>query len=83
MGQKFMIKSDSSEDYIQRVAAHVDRKINEVMQNTQSVASLNVVILAAMNIADEHFKLLRDRDDRFDTAKKKVQNLIELIDLQM
>ncbi|MFA4874148.1 MAG: cell division protein ZapA [bacterium] len=83
MGHKFMIKSDSDDDYVVRVAGFVDQKINEVMQSTKSVASLNVAILAAMNIADEYFKSMRERDDKFSKAEKKIKDLIELIDLQM
>lgn len=83
MGHKFMIKSDSNEEYVQQVAQYVDEKIGEVMSSTKSVVSLNVAILAAMNIADEHFKALRDRDDKFTKAEKKIKDLIELIDLQI
>ena len=83
MGQKFMIKSDSNDDYVRKVAEFVDMKINEVMESTKSVASLNVAILAAMNIADEYFKFRQDRDDKFTTAEKKVKDLIELVDLQL
>jgi len=83
MGQKFMIKSDSDDDYVTTVAKFVDQRISEVIQNTKSVASLNVAILAAMNIADEYFKFKRDRKDRFGQVEKKVEDLIELIDLQM
>ena len=83
MGQKFMIKSDSNDDYIRRVAEFVDMKINEVMQSTKSVASLNVAILAAMNIADEYFKFREDRGEKFTVAGKKVEDLIELVDLQL
>jgi cell division protein ZapA len=83
MGQKFMVKSDSNDDYVGEVADFVDKKITEVMENTQSVASLNVAILAAMNIADEYFKYQRDRDSRLGTVETKVKDLIELIDLQL
>lgn len=83
MGQKFMIRSDSDDDYVVRVAEFVDRKISEVIQNTKSVASLNVAILAAMNIADEYFRFQRDRKERFDHVEKKIKDLIELIDLQV
>lgn len=83
MGQKFMVKSDSDDDYVHRVAAFVDNKINEVIQNTKSVASLNVAILAAMNIADEYLRFKRDKTDRFLEVDKKVSDLIELIDLQL
>lgn len=83
MGQKLMVKSDSGDDYVVRIAEYVDRKINEVMQNTKSVASLNVAILAAMNIADEYLKIKRDREDKMFTVEKKIKDLIELIDIQM
>ncbi len=83
MGQKIMIKSDSDEDYVQKVAGFVDQKIQEVMQSTKSVASLNVAILAAMNIADEFFKSQREQREKVDRAEKKIQDLIELIDLQL
>jgi cell division protein ZapA len=83
MGQKFMIKSDSDEDYVHRIAGFVDQKINEVMQSTKSVASLNVAILAAMNIADEYFRSQRNQEEKFVSAEKKIKDLIELIDLQL
>ncbi len=83
MGQKFMIKSESDDDYVGRVAGFVDQKINEVMQNTKSVASLNVAILAAMNIADEYFKYKRERTTSISNVEKKVKDLIELIDIQL
>lgn len=83
MGQKFMVKSDSDDDYVGEVAVFVDQKINEVIQNTKSVASLNVAILAAMNIADEYFRFRRDRGEKFQTVEKKIQDLIELIDIQL
>lgn len=83
MGQKFMVKSDSGDDYVEEVAGYVDQKINEVIQSTRSVASLNVAILAAMNIADEFLRLKRDRKEKLTTVEKRVKDLIELIDIQM
>lgn len=83
MGQKFMVKSDSNEDYVRRIADFVNGKIAEVMETTNSVASLNVAILAAMNIADEFFKYQNDREQKIGTVEKKVKDLIELIDLQL
>lgn len=83
MGQKFMIKSDSDDEYVGQVASFVDQRINEVIQNTKSVASLNVAILAAMNIADEYFKYKKDRGEKFSIVEKKIQDLIELIDIQL
>jgi len=83
MGQKFMVKSDSDEDYVNRIAQFVNDKIAEVINSTKSVASLNVAILAAMNIADEYFKHQREKQAKFSAIENKVNNLIELIDIQM
>ena len=34
MGQKFMVRSESSEDYIQQVSKFVDNKVTEIMHKT-------------------------------------------------
>lgn len=82
MGQKFTVRSDSTEEYVNEVAQYVDEKINEVMRSTKAVASLNVVILAAMNIADEFMKFKQTKEKQWENAEKKIKNVIELIDLQ-
>lgn len=83
MGQKLQIRSDSNDAYVSRVASFVDKKVAEVIQSTKSVASLNVAILAAMNITDEYLKYREDNEERFKSLEKKIQDLIELIDVQL
>ena len=82
MGQKFLVRSDSGDDYVNEVASFVDNKVTEIMKTSKSVASLNVAILAAMNIADEFLKYKAGKEKRFEEAQKKIKDLIELIDLQ-
>ncbi|MDP2600309.1 MAG: cell division protein ZapA [Deltaproteobacteria bacterium] len=82
MGQKFVVRSDSSEDYVNQVATFVDQKMNEVVKNSKSVASLNVAILAAMNIADEYLKYRMNKERQHTQVEKKIKDVIELIDLQ-
>jgi len=83
MGQKFMLRSDSDDGYVQKVAKYVDGKIDEVVQNTKSVASLNVAILAAMNIADEYLKYQNQNTSKLADIEKRISDLVELIDLQI
>ena len=83
MGQKFLVRSESEENYVTEVSGFVDKKINEVMQSTKSVASLNVALLAAMNIADEYLKFKRGTDSRIDKVEKKIKDMIELVELQL
>lgn len=83
MGQKFMVRSDSDDNYVVEVAQFVNKKIAEIIAKTKSVPSLNVVLLAAMNIADEYFKYKNKKDESFQQVEKKIAQMIEFIDLQM
>ena len=78
-----MVRAESDEDYVLQVASYVDEKMKDIIRNTKSVASLNVAILAAMNIADEYFKLKSRQDRQTKTVEKKIRDMIELIDLQL
>lgn len=82
MGQKFVIRSDSTEEYVNEVATFVDQKMNEIIKNSKAVASLNVAILAAMNIADEYLKFRSQSERQHTQVEKKIKDVIELIDLQ-
>jgi len=82
-GQTYTVKTDEEEDYIRRVAQHVNEKMEEVLKKTRSVSTLNVAILTALNIADD---LLRERDKREALVKEvqtKSKNLVEQIELKM
>jgi cell division protein ZapA len=57
MGHKFTVSSDADESYIHRVAAYVDEKTQEIMKASRPQANFNVAVLAALNIADEYYKL--------------------------
>lgn len=82
MGQKLVIRSDSDEEYVSRVADFVDSKIQEVTKTSNTVTSLNIAILAAMNIADEFLRYKREKEKQAEAAEKKIRGVIELIELQ-
>ena len=49
-------------DYIHKLAEYVDLKMRTVAQQTQTVDSLRLAVLAAINIADEYHVLKRKYD---------------------
>lgn len=83
MGQKFMVRSDSDDTYVQQIADLVNDKITEISSKTKSIPSLNVVILAAMNIADELIRQADKKERIFSGIEKRIGSMIELIDLQL
>lgn len=55
-GHKLLVKSDENEAYIRRVEEYLNTKIEEVRENTKAVSSLDVALLAALNITGEVIK---------------------------
>ncbi len=83
MGHKFMVRADSNEEYVREVAEYVNVKVNEIVSSSRPVASLNVAILAAMNVTDEYFKYKQKKEESLGKVTKRVDDMIELINLHV
>ena len=57
LGQRYKVRSDEGEDYIKSLAQFVNEQILQVQRSSQTVATHNVAILAALHIADDLFKV--------------------------
>ena len=79
-GQTYNLRGEGDTSYITDLAPFVDRKMREVSDNTATVDSLKVAILAALNIADEHFQVKDAHQERDRSATQRLQRLVELLD---
>ncbi|OGP88536.1 MAG: hypothetical protein A2156_03690 [Deltaproteobacteria bacterium RBG_16_48_10] len=82
-GQTYTVKTDADEAHIQRVAQHVNEKMDEVVKNTKSVSSLNVAILTALNIADDLIKERAKRLTLLQEVERKSKDLAEKINMNI
>jgi cell division protein ZapA len=55
MGREFRIRTDSGREHIEAVARYVNEKIGDLNQGCQDNVSQGVLLLAALNMADEVF----------------------------
>jgi cell division protein ZapA len=55
-GERYMLRSSDSPDYLNRVADYVDRKFREVASEHPALVPSKIAVLASLNIADELFK---------------------------
>jgi Uncharacterized protein conserved in bacteria len=83
LNQKFNLKSDSNEKYVQRVADYVNKKLFDIQEKTKSVSSLNVALLAALNIADDFFKIKTIEREKIDKAKGKIREIVGALERQL
>ncbi len=80
LNQKFLLQTDSDERYVRKVADFVNEKIFNIQKKTSSVSTLNVAILAAINIADDLFKIKRKKVETKSTVETKIKDLVQLLD---
>jgi len=65
LGQQYPIRSTLAEAYVADLAAYVDEKIRSAADVTPTTDTTRLVVLAALNIADEYFHALdSDRNQR-------------------
>jgi len=80
LGQKYTIKGDAPEEYIQELAGDVTAKIKEVSDNSPTITPLKASILAAINIADELHKLKAEQENIAKSIEEKTVALTRLFD---
>jgi cell division protein ZapA len=80
LGQQYPIRSTLPESYVADLAAYVDEKIRSAADVTPTTDTVRLVVLAALNIADECFHALdADRDGRV-LVLDRVARMERLID---
>jgi cell division protein ZapA len=79
-GQSYNLRGEGEVNYIQDLAAYVDRKMREVSDATATVDSLKVAILAALNIADESRQGRVTDPDLVPGGPDRVARLIDMLE---
>lgn len=79
LGQNYTIKGDAPEEYIRKLAAHVNDRLNEVYQKTPGLSPVKASILTAISIADELYRL-KEEYGLIATIEEKASVLANLFD---
>lgn len=56
-GQTYTVKAGAEPGYVEQLASYVDGQMKEVSRTSGAVDSVRIAVLAALNIADECFRL--------------------------
>jgi cell division protein ZapA len=63
LGQTYAVKAGADPGYVEKLAAFVDEQMKEVSRASGAVDSVRIAVLAALNIADECFRLRRELEE--------------------
>jgi len=70
----------SDAEYIVKLAEYVDAKMRAVAEQTQTVDTARLAVLAALNIADEYHLLKRNQDGGAVEDLKRAHHLADALD---
>ncbi len=59
-GQGYAVRAGADPGYVESLAAFVDDRMKEVSRSSGAVDSVRIAVLAALNLADECFRLRRE-----------------------
>lgn len=70
----------SDADYIIRLAEYVDAKMRAVAEQTNTIDTVRLAVLAALNIADEYHLMKRKSDNAAPTFQQRAHKLSDALD---
>jgi cell division protein ZapA len=79
-GQRYPIRSALEPEYVARIAAYVDERMRLAAETTPGSDSLRLAVLAALNLADELFRLREAGNVRDGQLAERAGQLEEMLD---
>ena len=81
LGQDYEVRSAAGQKYLEKVAAYVDEKMEEIQASgIDDSQQLRIAILAAMNITDELFTYKKEKKKFVDKVEAKTIAITEFIE---
>jgi len=72
--------SDSEDEQVAEVVQYLNKKVDEILHSGNGLKTLNVAILAALNISEELLKLRGVNKELCDQLENRAEKLIQLIE---
>jgi cell division protein ZapA len=80
LGQELSVISDSEDDQVAEVVQFLNKKVDEILHSGNGLKTLNVAILAALNVSEELIKLKGVNRELCDQLENRAEKLIQLIE---
>ena len=78
--QTFRVRSGDNPEYVHELARYVDEKMSELAEQTLTVDTLKLAILAALNIADDYISTREELEQFERRVSESTSRLTELLD---
>ena len=82
-GKTYSLKSSSSEVSIEEAAAYVDAKMHELAGLGKKPPSLDLAVLAALNIAQETLQLQKQTQVKDQDQEERIEQLVDALENEL
>lgn len=82
-GHRYTITGEAEEDYIRRLAKHVDEQMRGVAQGMKTATFAKLALLAAINITDQLFQAEQRRRQGELDVERRAHSLMASIEEQL
>ena len=79
-GQRYVVKSDADETYVRILAGYVDERLEDVRRQSKAVPTQKLLVLSALNLADELFEERRLRAELKRQVRDKSKAVLAYLD---
>lgn len=79
-GQKLTLRSDADETYVRTLARHVEQKLTELREQSRNTQTNKLLLLTALQLADEAFEERTKRQTLQKQVKERSQLLLNFLD---
>ena len=83
LGRKMLLSTESNEEYLREIAEFVNDKMEQIQAASQSSSTLNIAILAALDIADEYFKQVGLQKEICEKVDRQCLELVNYLDSKL
>ncbi|WP_392486662.1 cell division protein ZapA [Haloimpatiens sp. FM7315] len=77
-GLEYNLKGEENEEYLQKVANYVDKKMQNLMENNEKLSISAAAVLTALNSVDEMFKAKKERNSLVEEVKQYDNNKVHV-----
>ncbi len=82
-GKPYNLKSSSGDVSVEEAAAYVDAKMHELAQMRKKTPSLDLAVLAALNIAMELLELQKQTQVKDQAQEEKIERLVKALENEL
>ena len=80
LGQELAVLSDAEDEQVANVVRYVNDKMEDILRTNDGLRTVDVAILAALNITEDFLKLKGVNEDLCNQLQRRSERLIRLIE---